>query len=157
ISRTAVSEAARPKSWAENNWRATYRKAWIHSRGTTASSNGRIRNHGTACHAVARPKTANDAAVAKTADEGRLNTPGPYGRYAEPHQCRGRQHVCRIRQERPVLMTYVLALRDVPSIGTTGTSDALRKADQAWALVDPEQPPVFNVRLIGLNPEPVRC
>jgi transcriptional regulator GlxA family with amidase domain len=56
-----------------------------------------------------------------------------------------------------VLTTNVLALRGVPSIGTTGTSDALRKADQAWAQVHPEQPPVFEVRLVGLDAAPVRC
>ena len=56
-----------------------------------------------------------------------------------------------------MLTTYVLALSDVPSIGTTGTSDALRKADQAWALDHAEDPPVFDVRLVGLDAGPVRC
>src|SRR5262249_6193665 len=60
-------------------------------------------------------------------------------------------------RSRPVLTTNVLALRDVPSIGTTGTSDALRKADQAWALIHPDQPAVFDVRLVGLDARPVRC
>ena len=56
-----------------------------------------------------------------------------------------------------MLTTYVLALCDVPSIGTTGTSDALRKADQAWDLDHPEHTPVFDVRLVGLDASPVRC
>lgn len=56
-----------------------------------------------------------------------------------------------------MLITNVLALCDVPSIGTTGISDALRKADQAWALLHPDQPPVFDVRLVGLDQKPVRC
>ncbi len=56
-----------------------------------------------------------------------------------------------------MLTTYVLALRDVPSIGTAGTSDALRKADQAWALLHPERPPLFDVRLVGLDANPVQC
>jgi transcriptional regulator GlxA family with amidase domain len=56
-----------------------------------------------------------------------------------------------------VLKTYVLALRDVPSMGTTGISDALRKADQAWAAFHPQQPALFDVRLIGLDHDPVSC
>jgi transcriptional regulator GlxA family with amidase domain len=56
-----------------------------------------------------------------------------------------------------VLTTYVLALSAVPSMGTTGISDALRKVDEAWALARRADPAVFDVRLVGLDATPVPC
>jgi transcriptional regulator GlxA family with amidase domain len=56
-----------------------------------------------------------------------------------------------------MLRVAIPALAGTASIGTAGLLDALNKADRAWALVGADTPRLFDVRLVGLNRQPVVC
>jgi transcriptional regulator GlxA family with amidase domain len=57
-----------------------------------------------------------------------------------------------------MLLVAIPALAGTASIGTAGLMDALNKADGSWALaVGADSSRLFDVRLVGLNRQPVVC
>jgi transcriptional regulator GlxA family with amidase domain len=57
-----------------------------------------------------------------------------------------------------MLSVAILALAGTASIGTAGLMDALNKADGSWALQNGGVlEPLFDVRLVGLDTDPVAC
>jgi transcriptional regulator GlxA family with amidase domain len=57
-----------------------------------------------------------------------------------------------------MLLVAIPALAGTASIGTAGLMDALNKADGSWALAaGPDADRLFDVRLVGLNHQPVVC